>query len=166
MRYQRRSILHTFLHCTSLAALGGGSFLAPSAAMARWPDAAFTSPDMAEAVQHTLGNTVGIPSNDVIIDAPEYIKEPSVVELTVSTGIPNVSAIAILISENLLPLAALHTLTEDTQPFIITRLDIEQTSEVIAVVKSGEQLFSNRHRIKVLNMPNPTLNSLDAELSG
>lgn len=164
MHTQRRSILKTSLQCASLATLG--SFLLPVTAMTNGSRKAFTTPDTAEAVQIVLGNDIGTPSSEVIIDAPGYIKKPSIVEITVSTEMADINAIAILIPEHPLPLVALYTLPENTAPFITTRLDIHQTSEIIAVVKSGEQLFSNYRQIIVTETPKSTRKTLDTAPPG
>ncbi len=161
MRQQRRLILKSSLSIASLTVLGSGAILSPRLAQAAWAREAFTAPGMAEAVQLALGKDKGIRSDEIIIDAPSYIKDPSIVEVKVSTGIPKVNAIAILVRENLLPLAALYILPESTEPFVTTRLDIHRTTEVIAVIRSGRKLYSNFRQIIVTDNLNPSVNTLD-----
>lgn len=160
MRHQRRTILKTLLGSASLALLGGG-ILVPRRAQASWAREAFTTPGMAEAVQIALGKDKGVRSEEIIIDAPNFIKQPAIVEVKVFADIPEVNSIAILVRENMLPLAALYTLPEGTEPFITTRLDIHQTTEVLAVVRAGRKLYSNFRQIIVNDNFGSSLNTLD-----
>ena len=161
MRQQRRLILKSSVSFASLAVLGSGAILSPRPAQAAWAREAFTAPRMAEALQLALGKDKGIRSNDIIIDAPSFIKEPSIVDVKISTAIPKVNAIAILVRENPLPLAAMYMLPEGTEPFVTTRLDIYATTEVVAVIRSGRKLYSNLRQIIVADNLRPSVNMLD-----
>jgi sulfur-oxidizing protein SoxY len=161
MHDQRRLILKSSLNFAALTVLGSAAILSPRQAQAAWAREAFTAPGMAEAVQQALGKDKGIRSDEVVIDAPSYIKDPSIVEVTVSSGLPEVNAIAILVRENLLPLAALYMLPENTEPFVTTRLDIHRTTEVVAVIRSGRKLYSNFRQIIVIENLSPSINTLD-----
>ncbi len=161
MRHKRRQILKTSLGIASMVALGGTGALSPRIARAAWSREAFTEPNIAKAVQLALGKDKGIRSSDIFVDAPDYLKKPSIVEVTVSTSIQKVDSIAILVSENLLPLAAMYTLPEGTEPFVTTRLDIHRSTEVIAVVRSGRRLYSNYRQIVISEVLGSSVNTLD-----
>jgi len=161
MRRKRRLILKSSLGFASLAVLGSAAVLSPRIARAAWEREAFTEPNMADAVQLALGKDKGIRSNDIFVDAPDYIKRPSLVDVPVLTTLPKANSIAILISENPPPLAALYSLPEGTEPFVTARLDIHRSTEVIAVVRSGRKLYSSFRQIIIRDDLEYSFDTLD-----
>ena len=161
MSAQRRSLLKASLGYAGLA--GSNSLLASTKSYSAPTIDAFTSPDMNEAVQLLLGDDAGVQSNKLVIDAPDFIKRPGIIEVTVSTGLPNVDTIAIFVRENMLPMAALYTLPAGTEPYITSRIDIFQSTEVIAVARSKAKLYANSRNIIITANPSRSFNTLDEE---
>ena len=67
----------------------------------------------------------------------------------VSSTLPNVTMVAILIEKNPNALAASFMLPEGTQANVQTRVKMGQTSNVYALVKSGDKFFMATKEIKV-----------------
>ncbi len=67
----------------------------------------------------------------------------------VATSLPNVSMVAILLEKNPNALAATFTLPADTEANVQTRIKMGQTSNIYALVKSGDKFFMATKEIKV-----------------
>ena len=71
----------------------------------QWPKDAFAQKTEADAIKALYGKTPEA-SDKVNLDAPEIAENGAVVPISVSTTLPDVTSIAILVSENPFPLAA------------------------------------------------------------
>ena len=66
-----------------------------------------------------------------------------------SSALPNVTSIAILVSENPNPLAACYKIPAGTLAMVANRLKMAKTSNVIALVESSGKLYSATKEVKV-----------------
>ena len=87
-------------------------------------------------------------SKAISIKAPLQAENGAVVPITVSTSLPNVEAIAILVKENAQPLVASVALT-GASGFFSARMKMGKTSDVKVAVKSGGKLHVATQQIKV-----------------
>jgi len=71
------------------------------------------------------------------------------VPISVTTTLPNVTSIAIVVSENPFPLTANYIIPAGTSPAVANRLKMAKTSKVIALVASGDKVFSATKEVKV-----------------
>ena len=115
---------------------------------AKWPKDAFAQKTEAEAIKSLYGRTPE-PSDKVTLEAPEIAENGAVVPISVSTTLPGVTSIAIVVSENPFPLAANYPLPPGTAPMVANRLKMAKTSKVIALVASGDKVFSASKEVKV-----------------
>jgi sulfur-oxidizing protein SoxY len=146
----RRFALKTFV--------GGGAVLAASAAFAQtppaatdapgWPAEAFRQKTEADSLKALYGKTAE-KSDQVTLDAPEIAENGAVVPISVSTSLPNVTSIAILVAENPFTLTAMYKLPEGALPAVSNRLKMAKTTIVIAVVEAGGKLYSAQKEVKV-----------------
>jgi sulfur-oxidizing protein SoxY len=83
------------------------------------------------------------------MDAPEIAENGAVVPVSVTTSLPDVTSIAILVAENPNALAASYRIPAGTVPSVANRLKMAKTSNVIAVVEAGGKLYSASKEIKV-----------------
>ncbi len=145
----RRTVLKA---AVALAGLGfaGGSLLSPVSAAdaAQWPQDAFKQKNEADALKALYGKTAE-PSDKVTLDAPEIAENGAVVPVSVSSALPNVTSVAILVPENPYTLAAAYKIPEGTQVAVSNRLKMAKTSKVVAVVESGGKLYSASKEVKV-----------------
>jgi len=115
---------------------------------AKWPKDAFSQKSEADAIKALYGKTPE-PSDKVNLDAPEIAENGAVVPISVSTTLPDVTSIAILVSENPFPLAANYPIPPGTSPMVANRLKMAKTSKVLALVASGDKVFSASKEVKV-----------------
>jgi sulfur-oxidizing protein SoxY len=138
----------------SLAGLGlaGIAPLSPARAAAdasKWPKDAFGQKNEADAIKALYAGKTPEVSDKVNLDAPEIAENGAVVPIAVSTTLPDVTSIAILVSENPFPLAANYPIPAGTTPMVANRLKMAKTSKVIALVASGDKVFSASKEVKV-----------------
>lgn len=114
----------------------------------QWPKEAFQKKSQADALNALYSKTAD-PSDKVKLEAPEIAENGAVVPITVSTSLPNVTSISVLVLENPYTLAASYKIPEGTLPSVASRLKMAKTSNVVAVVESGGKLYSATKEVKV-----------------
>jgi len=150
----RRLILQGILQGAGSVALYGlgGLSLVPASALAaandKYPEDAFKQRSDADAIKTLYGKTHEA-SDKVKLDAPEIAENGAVVPISVSTSLPNVTSISILVAENPNALAASYKIPEGTTPSVSNRLKMAKTSNVVAIVESGGKLYSASKEVKV-----------------
>ena len=145
----RRTFLKSTL-AASLFGLLGTALVKPLRAFAaEWPKAAFESKQLDEALKALYGSSALTTSGSVKIKAPPQAENGAVVPIAVSTTLPGVESIAILVEKNPSPLIAQVTLVPGTEGYFSARMKMGQTSDVYAVVKSQGRLYSAKQTIKV-----------------
>ncbi len=114
----------------------------------QWPQNAFKQKSEADALKTLYGKTAEA-SDKVNLDAPEIAENGAVVPISVSSSLPNVTGIAILVLENPSILAAAYKIPEGTNAAVSNRLKMAKTTKVLAVVESGGKLYSATKEVKV-----------------
>ena len=142
-RASRRTALR-LLSLLGLTALGGKA----RAAAPGWPEQAFQQKTDDAALKLLYGKPMAI-SDKVTLDVPEIAENGAVVPVSVSTTLPNVTGITILVPENPSALAASYRLAEGAMPSVGCRLKMAKTSNVVAVVESDGKLYTASKEVKV-----------------
>jgi sulfur-oxidizing protein SoxY len=129
-------------------ALGSLGWL-PQAAQAAWNTAAFdakTLPDLAKA----LGSSAPVASSSVTVSGPDIAENGAVVQVGVSTALPGVKRLMILVEKNPSLLSAAFDVTDAVDASFTTRVKMGQSSNVMAVAQmnDGRVLFAQKE-IKV-----------------
>jgi len=148
MNNQRRNVLKSGSGAALLTVLAAAGLIKPGMALADWNKAAFDAKSMADTLK-ALGAATPVDSKDVQVTGPDIAENGAVVPVGVSSTLPNVSMVAILIEKNPNALAASFTLPEGTQANVQTRVKMGQTSNVYALVKSDGKFFMATKEIKV-----------------
>ena len=148
MNKQRRNVLKTGSGAALLSVLAAAGIINPGMALADWNKAAFDAKSLADTLK-ALGAGAPADSKDVQVTGPDIAENGAVVPVGVSSTLPNVTMVAILIEKNPNPLAASFTLPEGTEANVQTRVKMGQTSNVYALVKSDGKFFMATKEIKV-----------------
>lgn len=122
--------------------------LVRAADAAKWPKDAFQQKTEADAIK-TLYGKAAEASDKVKLDAPEIAENGAVVPISVSSTLPDVTSIAILVSENPFPLAAAYKIPAGTSAMVSNRLKMAKTSKVVALVEAGGKIYSATKEVKV-----------------
>ncbi len=149
MNPQRRSFLGASLAGTTLALAAGAGLLTPRAVLAAWPADAFSAKSVDLALDALLGKAQAAGSDKVSVKAPDIAENGAVVSVTVETTLPGVESISILARDNTQPLTSSFLLADTTDGFVTTRIKMRKTSDVIAVVKAGDKVYSAKKEVKV-----------------
>lgn len=136
-----------------LAGLGlaGGAPLTQARAAAdasKWPKDAFQQKTDADAIKALYGKSAEA-SDKVKLDAPEIAENGAVVPISISSTLPDVTSISLLVTENPYPLAASYKIPAGTTAMVASRLKMAKTSNVVALVESGGKLYSATKEVKV-----------------
>lgn len=146
---QRRTFLKGSLASGTVAVAVSAGLLTPGAVMAAWPKNAFETESMETAMNDLFGTAQTQPSDDITIKAPDIAENGAVVPVSVETGIGDIAEIAIIAEKNGTPLAANFKLAGNAKGYVSTRIKMAKTSNVIAVVKTGDKAYSARKEVKV-----------------
>ena len=148
MNNQRRNVLKSGSGAALLGMLAAAGIINPGMALADWNKAAFDAKSMADTLK-ALGVAGTTDSKDVQVTGPDIAENGAVVPVGVSSSLPNVSMVAILIEKNPNALSATFNLPEGTEANVKTRVKMGQTSNVYALVKSDGKFFMATKEIKV-----------------
>ncbi len=124
------------------------SVAAFAADAAGWPVEAFKQKAESDALKSLYGKTAEA-SDKVKLEAPEIAENGAVVPISVSTSLPNVTSISVMVAENPYALAASYKIPEGTNPAVSNRLKMAMTSNVIAIVESDGKLYRATKEVKV-----------------
>ena len=145
----RRTFLKGTLAGSVVAVAAAAGLLKPTRVLAAaWPANAFEAKSIDDAVKALYGTSGAADSKAISIKAPIQAENGAVVPIAVSTSLPNVEGIAILVKENASPLVANAALA-GAEGFFSARMKMGKTSDVKVVVKSAGKLHVASQQIKV-----------------
>jgi sulfur-oxidizing protein SoxY len=146
----RRDVLTRSARVAALLAAAG---LLPAVARAQgaasWNAAAFDARNLAD-VMKALGAAAPVASGDVAITGPDIAENGAVVPVGVSTTLPNVKRLAVLVEKNPNTLSAVFDLSDAVEANVSTRVKMAQSSNVyaVALTADGKALYAQKE-IKV-----------------
>ncbi len=148
----RRHLLKVAAAAGAVAFVGEAA-LAPAMAdagadLSKWPKDAFAAKDEAAAIKALFGKAA-TPSDRVKLDAPEIAENGAVVPITVSSDLPKVEHISVLVLENPYMLAASYVIPDGTIANVSSRLKLAKTTKVVALVEADGALYSTGKEVKV-----------------
>ena len=148
MNLQRRDMLR--MTAVLGLAVSAGLLSAGEAAAATegWNAAAFDTKNLNDTVKALGGGSVAV-SREIVINAPDIAENGAVVPVSVTTTLPNVQQIAILVEKNPNALSANFTIPAGTDPFVSTRVKMAQTSNIHVLAKADGKWLVASKEIKV-----------------
>jgi sulfur-oxidizing protein SoxY len=138
--HTRREMMARSVTVASLLATAG--FL-PTLAQAAWPQSAFESKTLADAVK-ALGGSAPVQSSDVTVSGPDIAENGAVVPIGVATALPGVKRLLLLVEKNPNVLAAVFDITDAVEANVNTRTKMGQSSNVyaVAMMSDGKVLYA------------------------
>jgi sulfur-oxidizing protein SoxY len=146
---KRRIFLKGTLATGALGIAAGSGLLAPRAVLAAWAKEAFEAKDLNSALNSLLGSSTLSASDKIKIKAPDIAENGAVVPVSISTDLPGVESINIVVEKNPTPLAANFVLGPGALAEVSTRIKMGKSSSVLAVIKAGGKLYSTGKEVKV-----------------
>ncbi len=149
-REQRRQILKAGAGGSVLALAFAAGLITPEQVLAQqgWNKNAFDTKSFGDAVK-ALGGAASTETKGVLINAPDIAENGMVVPISVTSNLPKTESIAILIEKNPSVLSSVFEFPDGTDPFIVSRVKMAQTSNVYALVKADGKYFHAVKDIKV-----------------
>jgi sulfur-oxidizing protein SoxY len=135
--------------------LKGGVALAALAALPRTllaaagPEKAFAATEADAAMSTLFGTNQAAASDQITLKVPEIAENGAVVPVTISTTLADVESISIVVKNNPRPLVASFEIPAGTLPNVSSRIKMGETSDVTAVVKTADGLYSTSRQVKV-----------------
>ena len=129
----------------AIATLLGTVGLLPQAAQAAYNSAAFEFKTMADLVK-SLGGSAPVESKDVTVTGPDIAENGAVVPIGVSSALPGVKRLLVLVEKNPSVLSAMFEVSDAVEANFTTRVKMGQSSNVMAVamMADGKVLFAQK----------------------
>jgi sulfur-oxidizing protein SoxY len=126
-----------------VAGLLAGLGLLPQAAQAAWSQAAFDAKTLADAMK-ALGSAAPVESKDVTLTGPDIAENGAVVPVGVSSSLPGVKRLLVLVEKNPSTLTAAFDVTDAVEANFSTRVKMGQSSNVyaVAIMADGKALYA------------------------
>ena len=115
---------------------------------AEWSAKVFESKSLEDAVKALGGDKFAI-SADVAVTGPDIAENGAVVPVTVMSKVPNTEYMAILVEKNPSAMSAAFYLPAGTEATVNTRVKMNSTSNVYALVKADGKWLVASKEIKV-----------------
>ena len=149
MDQTRRNVLRAGGGASMLALLAAAGMLRPDAALAADSNQkAFDAKNLKDAFD-ALSADGHVESADIAMVAPEIAENGAVVPIGATSKIPGTESIAVLIAKNPNPLAAVFHIPSGTEPEVMTRVKLAQTSDVYVLVKAQNKYYATKKEVKV-----------------
>lgn len=154
MKMSRRAFLQASATGTAMLAVMASGLMPALAAAATNPLAAGDDRKPFEAqtlddVVKALGGSKAQPSSDISFQAPPIAENGAVVPLVIESKLPGTRMIAIVSEKNPHALTAAFHIPDGTDPYIMTRVKIAETSKVYALVQTDKGFFYTDQLVKV-----------------
>jgi sulfur-oxidizing protein SoxY len=140
MQSRRQTLKQTAV----VAGLLAGTGLFPQFAWA-FNKSAFEAKTLQEAIKAFGGGTL-TESKDVTITAPDIAENGAVVPLAVSSSLPGVKHLLLLVEKNPSALVAMFNVVDSVEPAFSTRAKMGQSSDVyaVAIMTDGKAFFAKK----------------------
>ena len=146
MKQQRRKILR--LGSALSLAMSSGLLSARDVFGAEWKQAVYDAKSLDDAFKALGGDQYAV-SAQVVINAPDIAENGAVVPVSINSSAANTQLIAILVEKNPNLMSAQFTIPPGTDPAITTRIKMNGTSNVLALVKADGKWLLASKEIKV-----------------
>jgi len=150
MTLARRTFLKGIIATGGTMALG--TSLLPSTVKAKtagWPKLAFEATSVEEVMMALFEGGEAKETDKITIKAPDIAENGAVVPVEITANLPKVKSITILVDENPVPLIGQFHLADNAEGWVKTRIKMDGTSKVIAVVKADGKLYTASRKIVV-----------------
>ena len=143
MKFKKRALLKGSFALVALAAL-------PRVLLAAvWPTKAFDATEMRAALVELVGTDVTTTTDQIMLKVPEIAENGAVVPVSIKTTLQNVESISIVVEKNPRPMVATFEIPPGSLADISSRIKMAETSDVKAVIKTSDGIYSTVRQVKV-----------------
>ena len=127
--------------------IASGTMLYPLAGRSAYPTEAFEATESSAVLTSLHGSDLLEDSAQVQIDVPGIAGDPRYVPIRISSTLENIESVTVIAEGNNIPLSA-HFRLYEPQDFLASRIKVEQTGELLVVVKAGGKLHASRRTVR------------------
>ena len=138
---------------TMLTLLGFGFFPASGLANRKgraWQQSWFENGRTVTETFAALGVEKPVVDHRVVLQAPDTAENGAYVGIGIESSIPNIDAVAFLVDKNPSVLAGYFEIKKLEKLKLGTKIKMAETSDLVALVKAGDQYFMNTRHVKVV----------------
>ncbi len=117
--------------------------------LANWIADNFSRQTFSQSITQLFPNQELQKSDRISLKLPRTAENGSVVPITISSTIPDVDTIYILSEKNPVPLIAQFSIDPDLETYLGARFKMQETCDVIVVLKAKDQYYQTRQKVKV-----------------
>ncbi|MBS1212023.1 MAG: putative secreted protein [Proteobacteria bacterium] len=103
-----------------------------------------------EAIVAAIGKRAIRESDSIKLEAPQIAENGAIVPITVESTLPDVREMLLFVEKNPTPLAARFRFEKDMDAFASLRIKMNESCEVLAVVRSRDEFYGTRRKVKVM----------------
>ena len=123
--------------------------LFPTNTMAKkWNASAFDADTMEKSLLLINAEDL-IETENIKLKTPQIAENGAIVPLEITSGLKDTVAVHILVEKNPWPLVASFYFSENTEPFISTRIKMRETSNVMVLAETKSKIFFTTNFVKV-----------------
>ena len=148
MSITRRKMIKSVIAGSTIGVSLSSGLLTPQQLLAAWPETLFNKSNLND-VMNSLGIRDLSMTTDITITAPELAEDGAVVPVSISTTIPGVEKISLLVDKNPYPLVATFKLSQKCRGYVSTRIKMKEPSNIIVIVEANGSFYSNRKLVNV-----------------
>ena len=149
LNIKRRTLLKNSLATGILATILGNSLFNSRQALAARPTSAFEKKSIVNAIGAISQGAKATKTKRIDIKAPVHIENGALVPVIVTTDIPNVEKISLLVEKNSPVLVASFDLASSCDGYVSTRIKMKKTSKIIAIVQADGKFYQNQKTVNV-----------------
>lgn len=150
MNRLRRTFIKGSMIAITAMATGMAGLLKPVIAFAARNSEAFAAETETDAIAAFFPGEEIVASDAIEINSHDVVENGAVVPVEIRTSLPDIKSITILVEKNPNPLIASFNLAPECSGTIATRIKVAEPSDIIAIARSGEKLFSKRRFVEVV----------------
>lgn len=149
MNNTRRVFLKGTLTASALGVAAGAGLLTPRTVLAAWPQNAFNTTNLQQAMKMVDG-TDSTTSGHVTIQAPDIAENGALVPISMSSDLKNVVSLSLYTPDNPFALNSTYEFSNGAMPFSSFRIKLAKTQKVMAVARTSDgKLYSATKQVKV-----------------
>lgn len=159
---KRREFLvlaHTGIALAAAGCVAGARF-AIAAGTESGPAGAFGATTVDEALRRLYGSSDATRTENVVIEVPVFAESGAMVPIAVSTRLPSVESIDVLVVGNPAPLAASFAFGPGVDTYVSTRIWVAKTSDIVVCVRSAGRSYVNSSDVVVTGFDGCVLHEL------
>jgi len=145
MQINRRHFIKQFITVSSYAIVT----LWSKSSFATWLAQDFSQQALSPLFTQLFPDKILQDTNKIQLKLPHVAENGSVVPITITSTIENVDTVYIFSEKNPVPLIAKFTLQPELTMYIGARFKMQETCDVIVILKAKDQYYQTRQRVKV-----------------